>query len=258
MRALPPLSRSLRPLSLAAGLLLGLHSPAAQIVAFVDAPETPADPSTLEWPAIVSLPKFDLSLGTLTGIRFTFTSTAQADVGFENQQAGASNTLDYSLPLTAEFLVPSEIVAHHQDFTLTGSSGLLGSYDGLTEYAGTSGITVSLTPSGASSTLDVAEADFSAYTHAGTPGSFDVSLYLDRGAEEVLGEGAKSFSYIDVVAVQARVTVTYSYLEGGDVPEAGGWVAAGGLGLVWMGWRWRCRARGGRSREAGVSRSAQV
>lgn len=200
-----------------------------QVIEFAESPEEPVDPATIAWPVMVVLPKFDVSLGTLTGIRFTFTSSVTADVGFENRQEGASNTLDYSLPLTARYLIPTAVAATEQDFTLSGSSGPLGSYDGVTDFGGSSGVSLSLSPAGAVSHLDVDPADFSAYTRSAVPGTFDVSVYLGRPATEVIGDGAKAYSFVEVVAGQTHVQVTYAYSTGEEVPEAGGWLAAAGL-----------------------------
>ncbi len=227
--------RHLGKVALAAGLLGGASAYAGQVIEFVATPLWAPDPDSPDWPATLLVPLFDPSLGTLTEIEFSFTTTATGQVGFENRQPGASNTIDYELPLNAGFLLPTLPASTVQNLILTGSSGVLGSSDGVTDFGGTSGTTVNLTPVDVTSSATIIEAArFGAYTRSGAPGTFDVLVSLDRGSVEVAGNGTKLFSYAELVQTQVRVQVTYTY-SSFEVPEARGWIGAFGVTALLIG-----------------------
>ena len=229
----PPVpTRSRRgTLAIAAGLaLLAPCAFAAQQSFHVASDSATVNANTGQLAGTVLVPRFDPSLGQLASIDITLGFGIGGDVGFENRQAGAFNSLTYERPIQVEFQLPHLVLPIQQQSSLTAASGRLTSYDGALDFGGLSGLTITLPISQHSTSISVASDQQSAFVATAPNQTFDVAAALVAGTRQTGGTGAKSFSVVDLLSGRFEVDVVYTYTPtSGEVPEPGTWMAASAL-----------------------------
>jgi hypothetical protein len=103
-------------------------------------------PAATDWTAVLTVPQFDGSLGMLTEVRLTLSGSLDASFGYENLREIAQNMsymyeLQQGMSLSSAGL-PSLSMSTVRGDTTWRSLGLVAAYDGVTDYAGTSGATI--------------------------------------------------------------------------------------------------------------------
>lgn len=179
-----------------------------------------------DFDSILSIPKFDSSLGTLDSVLLTLTGNVEGALGLENRGPSVANitaNLSSSISLrrpddNSDLLVT--LPAAMFNYTLPG-------YDGAFDFDGTSGLT--------EDDLSASDEDSATYTDAA-----DLALFLGAGTLDlpVFAVGTSSATgpgnvaqFFDTFA-GASINVTYNYTENTtSVPEPGmtlGMLALGG------------------------------
>jgi hypothetical protein len=149
------------------------------------------------------VPQFDSSLGTLNSVTMDISTAIQASLGFENLKKFAGGNFDISASVHGYVVVSSMIMSNFVDsqtYTIT-----LQPYDGILDYAGTSGTTVA-TYSDVDNGIFTQTSDFARFI--GT-GSVPFNIMTDARADH-FGLPANSSATINTTA-QASVSVTYDY-----------------------------------------------
>ncbi|RCJ28330.1 PEP-CTERM domain protein [Nostoc sp. ATCC 43529] len=171
--------------------------------------------------APLSVQKFDSSLGTLQGVKIEFTGDILGNAGFENRSPTPSQT---TVNLSSEFslqLNGQSLLAFNPEYT---SSYQVAKYDGVTDYSGTSGKTLS--------NLTATQSGSQSFTNSTFLQSFigtgSVDFLFSAIANSLVTGSGNMRSYIDTYA-KAGVKVTYDYEEVKSVPEASTTL---GIGLV--------------------------
>ncbi|MFN6563363.1 MAG: choice-of-anchor E domain-containing protein [Nostoc sp. ChiSLP01] len=171
--------------------------------------------------APLSVQKFDSSLGTLQGVTIEFTGDILGNAGFENRSPNASQaTVTLGSKLSLELNNQSLLALNPQ----YSSSYQVGKYDGVTDYSGTSGKTIS--------NLTATQSSIQSFTNATFLQSFigngNVDFLFTAIADSLVSGSGNIRSYIDTYA-KAGIKVTYNYEETKSVPEASTTL---GIGLV--------------------------
>ncbi len=166
-----------------------------------------------DWSSTLTLPKFNPALGTLNSITFRMTGTVQGSAQSENTSPSSGADVTLNLSASLQLFRPggtdiaNRLVVSTPSEIRTFSAG---TYDGVTDFAGSSGVTFSgLSNSKVNSAVYTSDADKALFTGLGT-----INLPITAlGKSRATGGG----SAISVFDTQARgdVTVTYNY---GSVP----------------------------------------
>lgn len=171
--------------------------------------------------ATLSVQKFDSSLGTLKGVTIEFTGDLLGNAGFENRSPTPSQT---TVNLSSEFslqLNNQSLLALNPQYT---SSYQVAKYDGVTDYSGTSGKTLS--------NLTATQSGIQSFTNTQLLQSFigngNIDFLFSAIASSLVTGSGNMRSYIDTYA-KAGIKVTYDYEEIKSVPEASTTL---GIGLV--------------------------
>ncbi|MBE8968903.1 choice-of-anchor E domain-containing protein [Nostocales cyanobacterium LEGE 12452] len=169
----------------------------------------------------LSIQKFNSSLGTLQGVTIEFTGDILGNAGFENRSPTASQT---TVNLSSQFslkLNNQSLFALNPQYT---SSYQVAKYDGITDYSGTSGKTLS--------NLTATQSGIQTFTNTQFLQSFtgngDIDFLFSALASSVVTGSGNMRSYIDTYA-KAGIKVTYDYDEVTAVPESS---ATLGIGLI--------------------------
>lgn len=193
------------PLAVASAVVLavgiGAWSPASQ------ADTTPAacttvGPSLTDFTATLTLPKFDPTLGTLTAVTISGSTTMRAQIRVENTSAtadtvGAAISFNSSLGLPGGRSVPTELAYSHTES--------VPAFDGVLDYAGSGFDTGPVETSEELPTLTLTGTDVGPYLG---PGTFD-STFNAVGRTQGFGSGNQVNRII--VEAAATVCVAYSY-----------------------------------------------
>ncbi|MBD2676901.1 MULTISPECIES: choice-of-anchor E domain-containing protein [Nostoc] len=171
--------------------------------------------------APLSVQKFDSSLGTLQGVTIEFTGDILGNAGFENRSPSASQaTVNLGSQLSLK-LNNQSLLELNPKYT---SSYQVAKYDGVTDYSGTSGKTLS--------NLTATQSGSQSFTNTTFLQSFigtgSVDFFFSAIANSLVTGSGNMRSYIDTYA-KAGVKVTYNYEELKSVPEASTTL---GIGLV--------------------------
>ncbi|BAY75815.1 hypothetical protein NIES25_22640 [Nostoc linckia NIES-25] len=171
--------------------------------------------------APLSVQKFNSSLGTLQGVTIEFTGDILGNAGFENRSPSASQaTVTLGSQLSLE-LNNQSLLALNPKYT---SQYQVTKYDGVTDYSGTSGKTIS--------NLTATQTGIKTFTDATFLQSFtgngNVDFLFTAIADSLVSGSGNIRSYIDTYA-KAGVKVTYNYEELKSVPEGSTTL---GIGLV--------------------------
>lgn len=193
-------------LAAAAAAVLATSSAQAAVVSFSDAYS-----GTTNWSTVLSLPKFDTSLGTLQQVELLLMGDVQTIFRFENRSSSvrdvsqtATVTLAFGNPGAGVLVVPLAV-----NITVAA-------FDGVRDYGGDSGYTTTSTGSQQNTRQWTALLDdLSPFTG---PGLLDVNVSAN-GVSTTLS-GNRDSSIATTAAGSARI----SYLYGADssaVPEPG-------------------------------------
>ncbi|ARV59375.1 PEP-CTERM sorting domain-containing protein [Nostocales cyanobacterium HT-58-2] len=172
--------------------------------------------------APLSIQKFDTSLGTLDSVTINFIGNLRGDAGFENTSPQASTaTVDLSGVLKLKLPDGTSIFeSNPQQFY----SYDVTSYDGITDYGGTSGKT--------QQALTASQSDTKTYIDSNSlqtfTGSNKLDLLFSTTAKSTVSGSGNIFSYVTTYA-NSSIQVTYDYKQPTKVPESS---AILGLGLV--------------------------
>jgi len=165
----------------------------------------------------ISLAKFDISKGTLLGVSISFTGYMKTDFQFENKTDSDVNMTwaqngGASLYQGATNL--GSVVLHQE------GSEVIGAYDQMVDWLGTSGRTYTKTTS-LNTIINVAYANLDAYKGPGT-----ILFSIEgTGAGTVsgtpVGGGTATFEVSNTTYGLGSVSIEYTYqtLDGGTVPE---------------------------------------
>ncbi len=178
---------------------------------------------TPDWSALISIAKFNPALGNLNSVVFSMTGLVQGSAQVENTSPSSGSdvklTLASGLTLTRPGGGPALVVATPLSITLFSASV----FDGVVDFAGTSGATLSgLLGTKFNSAHYESAADLALFTGAGS-----ISLPLTAVGDSRASGGG---STISLFATEARgeVTVTYKY-SAAAVPEPRVYGAVGAL-----------------------------
>ncbi|MEH2069370.1 MAG: choice-of-anchor E domain-containing protein [Nostoc sp.] len=171
--------------------------------------------------APLSVQKFNSSLGTLQGVTIEFTGDILGNAGFENRSPTPSQaTVNLGSQLSLQ-LNNQSLLALNPQYT---SSYQVAKYDGVTDYSGKSGKTVS--------DLTATQSGIQSFTDTQFLQSFigngNVNFLFSAIADSLVTGSGNMRSYIDTYA-KASIKVTYNYEELKSVPEASTTL---GIGLV--------------------------
>jgi hypothetical protein len=170
--------------------------------------------------APLSIQKFNSSLGTLQGVKIEFTGDTLGNAGFENRsQNGSQATVNLASELSLKLNNQSLLMLNPQYI----SSYQVAKYDGITDYSGTSGKTVSNLTATQSATQSFTNTQFL----QSFIGNGNVDFLFSAFANSVVTGSGNMRSYIDTYA-RANIKVTYDY-ELKSVPESSTTL---GIGLI--------------------------
>ena len=176
-----------------------------------------------DWSAFISIEKFNPALGHLNSVVFSMTGLVQGSAQGENTStssgADVKLTLASGLTLTRPGGGPALVVATPLSITLFSASV----FDGVVDFAGTSGATMSgLLGTKFNSANYASAADLALFTG---PGMID--LPLSAVGKSLATGGGSIISLFDTEA-RGEVTVTYKY-SSAAVPEPRVYGAVGAL-----------------------------
>jgi hypothetical protein len=172
--------------------------------------------------APLSIQQFNSSLGTLKGVTIAFTGDLLANAGLENYRNPANT------PVTVDIIGQLSLKLNNQSvFALNPqytSSYELAKYDGMLDYDGTSGKTLS--------NLTATQSGIQSSTNTQFLQSFignsNIDFLFSASATSVVSGSGNIRSYVDTLA-KAGIKVTYDYDDVKSVPEPS---AALGVGLI--------------------------
>lgn len=171
----------------------------------------------------ISVQKFDSSLGTLKGVKIDFTGDMEGEAGFENRSATAADIfikLAGSLNLKFNGQTLFELAPER----VTGPYAAA-AYDGVTDYGGASGKTITGLEATKSASKTFTDSTF-LQSFVGT-GNLSF-LFSAFATSNVTGSGNMR-SFVDTFA-KANVKVTYDYDPAKSVPEPSGILGIGVIG----------------------------
>jgi hypothetical protein len=169
----------------------------------------------------LSIQKFNSSLGTLQGVTIEFTGDILGNAGFENRSKSPTYT---TVTLGSELslqLYNQSLLALNPKYI---SSYQVAKYDGITDYGGTSGKTVSNLTATQSGTQSFTNTQFL----QSFIGNSNIDFLFSASATSAVTGSGNMNSYIDTYA-KAGITVTYNYDDVKSIPEPS---ATLGVGLI--------------------------
>ncbi len=180
----------------------------------------------LDWSGVLTLPQFDPAWGTLQTVTVELFANLSGSAGVESLNGGATTLLFKS---GAVLLLDQpdggllELDAQLADLTFHA-----GAYDGVVDYAGSSGINYATLTNSASRSVSFSDGvNLALFT--GT-GNIQAPLSADA-SHSVMGPGSIASSF--VTNAGAHATVSYSYQPTAPIPEPESWaLMAAGLGVI--------------------------
>lgn len=211
-------------------LLAGLFSAASANAALsvVEFDATKALTNTNWTDNSFAIGQFDTNLGTLNSIRFVLTGNIAGIGKAESLDSGLSDIdLSLSSKLTLSRPGGSTLVVTTPVFSITYEN--VASYDGLTDYAGASGVNTGLVTATSSNFIDsTSSTDFALFSAAGG-GSLNLAL---KASGTSFGSGSGNLATLFSTQAGANVKVIYSYTAAPvPEPETYGMMLAG-LGMI--------------------------
>ncbi|MCC5646843.1 PEP-CTERM sorting domain-containing protein [Nostoc sp. CHAB 5824] len=161
--------------------------------------------------APLSIQKFDSSLGTLQGVTIEFTGDILGNAGFENR---SQTPTPVTINLASQFslqLNNQSLLALNPQYAY---SYQVAKFDGILDYGGTSGKTVSNLTATQSATQSFTNTQFlQSFT-----GNGNIDFLFSAIANSVVTGSGNMRSYVDTYA-KAGIKVTYDYNDVKSVPE---------------------------------------
>lgn len=192
-------------LAVVLGILVSPMIATAAIVTYSDSiPFTATD-----WSSSVSIPQFNPALGTLDSITMTLTSRVRGSIRLESQDA-APALVNTALAADVELLRPDHSMFASGVPTVSNSD-FLTAYDGVLDFAGTSGRSYLNLNQSDSDTLVILGSDLDAALFSGVG---NVVLPVSAVGQST-ADGAGNLLLIFNTQAAADVTVEYNY----TVPE---------------------------------------
>jgi hypothetical protein len=164
--------------------------------------------ATTNWDSSITIPLFDPSLGTLDSIQFSLSGHVEGSAGFENKDAEpATITMDLQAFLKLQRPDNSVLVL---TMPVASTSDNASAWDGIDDYAGTSGKTYpNLMADSSDSATSSSAADLALFTGVG-----NITLPVTAVGAST-GSGAGNLLLQFSTFASAGATVTYNY----TVPE---------------------------------------
>ncbi len=160
---------------------------------------------TTNWYTTLTFPQFNPSLGSLTGVTVELRDSLVHGIQFENQAATNSRFRD-SIYVTIDVMRPASTSLVTAIAKLY-KTAIVGPWDGVLDYAGTSGAGfLGLTDYAVSSSTTNAPADLALFTGTGS-----IGLPCRAEAWFVFSYTGGNGKWIETTEAQAYVIVTYTY-----------------------------------------------
>ncbi|HVP39735.1 MAG TPA: choice-of-anchor E domain-containing protein [Candidatus Saccharimonadales bacterium] len=160
---------------------------------------------TTNWSTSLTVPKFNPALGMLMSVSVTVRDSAQHTTQFENLSPSSTSHLWDSTYVQVDVLSPASApLASALDIFY--KTGVFGIYDGVLDYAGTSGGTYPQSAVATGGAVLSAPGDLAAFTGTGS-----VSLPCSATAWFVVSYSGGNARYVLTTTAAATVTVTYTY-----------------------------------------------
>lgn len=167
-----------------------------------------------DYSELVSLPMFDSSQGILNSVELKLEGMVEGDVFFENQ-SNLSASITTALGSSIELQNPDATTLLLEVLPLVTTTTNVTAYDGVVDFAGTSGKTfLGETMSANKSALFNDASNLALFTGSG---NIDLPV-LAVGKSEITGPGNLSDQFNNLAA--AKVTVTYNFTTQQEVPES--------------------------------------
>ena len=159
-----------------------------------------------DWSTTLTFPQFNASSGALSGVTIEIRDSLVHKIEFENTSPSSSSTFSDSTYVTVSVLRPASTALVAAVAKLY-KAGTVGTYDGVIDYAGTSGVTFDgLVDYATSSSTTTAPADLALFTGTGT-----ISLPCQASAYFMFGYGGGNAHYRLTTQAAAYAVVTYTY-----------------------------------------------
>ena len=159
-----------------------------------------------DWSTTLTVPQFNPAVGALSGGTVEVRDSLVHKIEYENTSPSSGSTFSDSTYVTVNVMRPAStaLVAAVARLYKTGT---VGTYDGLIDYAGTSGVTFDgLVDYATSSSTTTAPADLALFTGTGT-----ISLPCQASAYFLFGYSGGNAHYRLTTQAAAYVAVTYTY-----------------------------------------------
>ncbi|MBL8763056.1 MAG: choice-of-anchor E domain-containing protein [Phycisphaerae bacterium] len=206
-----------RALALGAGLSAAVGAQAEVVTYTAD-----FGPARTNWTEVMTLPKWDGSLGTLQGVTLTLGGSVAGSARFESTDAG---------PATIDMTLSAELAMKRPDNTslvvalpLVNTTDNVTAFDGTIDFGGDSGRTHDNLSASDTQSLTVlpADADFALFLGAG-------NLSLDiKATGASVGSGSGNLIVQFLTDASAHAEIEYRYIPV-PTPGAFGLAAAAGL-----------------------------
>jgi hypothetical protein len=181
-----------------------------------------------DWTSSVSVPQFNPSLGTLNSIEVTLNGHVEGSAAFESDDASPA-TVHMKLQALETFYRP-DLSTMVTAFPVASTTDTVTAWDGVDDYAGTSGKTYGDLSSNASNSFTTSSSsDKALFTGVG-----NIVLPVDS-AGAFTGSGAGNLLLDFATSASAGVTVTYNYTA--PEPATMAILALGAIGLIRRGRR---------------------
>lgn len=187
-----------------------------------------------DWSTTLFLPKFNPSLGTLTGVQITNRGEIAGSVAVENKNTTQTRTINADLAAALDVTLPG-LLGTLSSTPISSHSITLPQFDGTIDFAGTSGLTINNLSAFNSAIYTSLPTDLALFIGIGNI-NYDV-LASDNSSASGSGNTASNFSN----AAGVLLDVQYTYTDA-PVPEPGT-IMLMGSGLLMFGGRAAARFR---------------
>ena len=190
--------------------------------------------TTTNWTRSITIPKFDPSLGTLSGVSCTIAGTAVGTARVENTATEEGNTITIVTSAKLTLFKPDSSGPLVITIPLVNDTQALPAFDGTVDVGGASGSTLPQVTGTDANTGSYSDAATLAMFVAASPGE-TVTLPIKAQATSSATDTAGNFERSLTTRASADVSCTYSYtvVPPAEVPEFPlTIVASGGAAIV--------------------------